>query len=101
MILNPGEKIVIGPVNEQGVGLMSRDNGDGTVTAMPGRAIRKGEPIPDDTKEVAYVVPSKDKDGTYVVEMSVTLKGPAQVATKAYKAGWDQVFGSKGTRGEA
>jgi len=70
------------------------------------RAVEEGRPIHG---ELVTLAPRKDSPRLYDVKESVTIpsnsssaiaprKGPARVATDAYRKGWDDVFGAKPDR---
>jgi hypothetical protein len=60
------------------------------------RPLENGRPI---TGEVLTLAPRKDNPRVCDVEDSyvppATHKGPARVATSAYRQGWDDIFGAK------
>ena len=63
------------------------------------RALQEGRPI---TGEVVTLTPRKDNprvcdvtDSYRPTTMAIAHKGPANVATDAYRDGWDEVFGKK------
>lgn len=61
------------------------------------RAMREGQPI---SGEVVRLAPT-DKESLYEVEVVLEARpergrsGPAQVATAAYRAQWDAIFGQR------
>lgn len=61
------------------------------------RKLREGESIPQG-QEVIHLEQIGDKnlyDVTTLVSGTRSSTGPVQVATKAYRDGYDQIFGSK------
>jgi hypothetical protein len=52
--------------------------------------VEDGKPIPQDT-DIFYV---DSKDGRVIDSVRIG-NGPAKVATRSYRAGWDNIFGKK------
>jgi len=60
------------------------------------RAVQEGRPLQG---ELVKLTPREGQDRVFDVEVVVSREelghaGPAQVATDAYRAGWDAIFGS-------
>ena len=94
--------VLLGPPTADGAGvhvLRARNEG---IEAGELRGLQEGRPI---TGEVVTLQPRKDNPrlcdvkSSYSPPGAATLqlghKGPAKVATEAYREGWDEVFGSK------
>lgn len=66
---------------------------DGKLQAGTFRPAREGEPIPEG-HELVYLGDQRE-DGWYNVAASFRNSGPAQVATRAYRDGYDRIFGKQ------
>jgi len=95
--------MALGPETAQGLRPYLRHTADCQVKAGLIRPMREGEPM------VGGGVCLEHKEGhVYAVvhevpSMVATMdrSGPAQVATDDYRQGWDRIFGSRPTIGEA
>lgn len=56
-------------------------------------AVQEGKPIPADA-ELAMVLPDEDGHHVTMEDVGDLRSGPVQVATPAYRSGWDRTFGS-------
>jgi hypothetical protein len=97
--------VLVGPPTQDGGGvhiLRAREQG---LEAGELRPLQEGRPI---TGEIVTLAPRKDQPRVFDVKDSyrpptttsssmtssaLPHKGPANVATKAYREGWDEVFG--------
>jgi hypothetical protein len=72
-------------------GIAEHTDGD-HVCHMPYRAIREGENIAGMNAAIVH------QDGSFEMMQPGTRPcgGPAQVATEAYKRGWEETFGARG-----
>jgi len=91
--------VVLGPPTADGAGVHVLRARDERIEAGELRALEEGRPI---TGEVLSLAPRKDHPRVYDVKESYSpnapgappprTKGPAQVATQAYRDNWDEVF---------
>jgi hypothetical protein len=90
--------VLLGPPTEDGAGVHVLRARDERLEAGELRNLEEGRPI---TGEVVTLAPRKDNPRvcdvreSYVPPKTETLqkaKGPAQVATKAYRDNWDETF---------
>jgi hypothetical protein len=91
--------VLLGPPTADGAGVHVIRARDERIETGELRAIQEGKPI---TGEIVTLAPRKDnprvcdvKD-SYVPPAMMSHKGPAKVATDAYREGWDSIFGSTG-----
>jgi len=107
------DMLVPGPEIGNGFRTFSRHLPDHTIVEGVMRPLKHGEPIM--SGEVLSVKPRKD--GTPVCDVeSIDIpgqsvcanccheeshKGPAKVTTRAYRSGWDRIFGGKPEVGQA
>lgn len=80
----------LGPCSQGSRHVLMRKDGQ-PVRVGHARKIPDGAPLPPG-KNVCFT----DDDGHIIHRMKV--EGPAQVATPAYRSGWDQIFGTKKKR---
>lgn len=94
--------LVLGQLPDQKALAVLRQRGeDAPVEAGIVRSLREGEPI---TGEVVSLKPTAEGSPLCDVEVhldrsQMTHKGPARVASPAYRSGWDAVFGGERDRG--
>jgi hypothetical protein len=101
----PQEDVVIlGPPTADGAGVQVLRARDEKVEVGELRALEEGRPIHG---EVVTLAPRKDNPRVCDVKdsyrapaatgpaLALTHKGPAKVATEAYRDGWDEIFGKK------
>ena len=89
--------VVLGPPTADGAGVHVLRARDERLEAGELRNLEEGRPI---TGEVLTLAPRKDNPRVYDVKESYSpnapgghkSKGPAQVATQAYRDNWDEVF---------
>lgn len=96
--------VLLGPPTADGNGVHVLRARNERLEAGELRALREGQPI---TGEVVSLEPRQDEPRICDVREAWSPpqgavvgshKGPAQVATSAYRAGWDEIFGqSQGT----
>lgn len=98
--------VILGPPTSDGQGVHVLRARNERLEAGELRALRDGQPV---TGEVVSLAPRKDMPRVCDVKESwsaeghapsgppsaPTHKGPAQVATAAYRDGWDQIFGAR------
>ncbi|MDB4938262.1 MAG: hypothetical protein JWP87_5234 [Labilithrix sp.] len=88
--------VVLGPPTSDGGGVHVLRARDEKLETGELRALQEGRPI---TGEVVTLSPRKDNprvcDVTDSYRPPALTKGPANVATDAYREGWDEVFGKK------
>ncbi|MDB5216676.1 MAG: hypothetical protein JWO86_4603 [Myxococcaceae bacterium] len=92
--------VLLGPPTADGGGVHVLRARDEKVETGELRALQEGRPI---TGEVVTLSPRKDNPrvcdvtDSYRPPTSAAAghKGPANVATEAYRQGWDEVFGKK------
>ncbi|AKU95402.1 hypothetical protein AKJ09_02066 [Labilithrix luteola] len=91
--------VLLGPPTSDGNGVHVLRARNERLEAGELRALREGQPI---TGEVVSLEPRQDEPRICDVRDSWSApkgtvveahKGPAQVATSAYRAGWDEIFG--------
>lgn len=70
-----------------------RDRGDGVLERAHFRVAQEGESIPPGS-ELVLLHPEQCEDGGYDVA-TCYKSGPAQVATRAYRDGYDRIFGKQ------
>lgn len=92
-----GDSIVIGPPISDEAHLCVRHTADHQLAVGVVRPVRDGEPIGDSA------VTLEPKGGPlYAVRPTLDpAKGPAKIATRAYRDGWDSIFGKRQPIGEA
>lgn len=88
------DQVRIGPEIRPGVRVGVRRNESGERQVLMSQ-IKDGEPL---LGREAAIVHSECHDGWHDL---TSLSGPPQVATPAYRAGYDRIFGKKPTVGEA
>ena len=98
--------VLLGPPTADGAGVHVLRAREEKLETGELRALQEGRPI---TGEVVALSPRKDNPricdvtdsyrasthGERGEDRAVTHKGPANVATDAYRDGWDEVFGKK------
>ena len=100
------DRVSLGPVIGPNARLAMRET-DGNVEPIVVRRVLDGEPIYDDTEVAAVENPNcqcghwQDLNHVYGREARATESGPAQVASEAYRAGHDRIFGKRPTVGLA
>ncbi len=89
--------VVLGPPTADGAGVHVLRARDEKLEAGELRALQEGRPI---TGEVVTLTPRKGNprvcdvtDSYRPPALAAAHKGPANVATDAYREGWDEVFG--------
>jgi hypothetical protein len=92
--------VLIGPPTSDGAGLHVIRAREERIETGELRAIKEGQPI---TGEIVTLEPRKDNPRVCDVtdsfkpppgtSLALAHKGPANVATDAYREGWDEVFG--------
>lgn len=82
-----GDEFVILP-SPEGSRRVMRHRADHSIQFGTVLDIPEGKPIPPGAE---YVHAESLGDGRYAVRESITI-GPAQVATKQYRDGWDRTF---------
>lgn len=89
--LKPGE-IEIGPVRSNGLRTFKKVREDGRVEC--GLASDADEGISPDALAIAEIEPIEGRPRTYRVQNEVrfSMRGPAQVNSRAYQSGWDAIF---------
>lgn len=96
----PVDVVVLGPPTADGAGVHVLRARDEKIETGELRALQEGRPI---VGEVVTLEPRKENPRVCDVRNSyappstaaTTHKGPARVATKAYRDGWDEIFGQK------
>lgn len=87
------DRVWIGPQHEDGEHCAVRDRGDGILESAHFRVAKDGEATPPGA-ELVILRPEQGADGGY--EVAACYKsGPAQVATPAYREGYDRIFGKQ------
>jgi hypothetical protein len=93
--------VLLGPPTADGAGVHVIRAREERIETGELRAIQEGKPI---TGEIVTLAPRKDnprvcdvKDSYRPPAMS-SHKGPAKVASEAYREGWDSIFGSTTTK---
>jgi len=86
------DKIAFGPEIAPGVHVAARRSPDGEVRQVAIMPMRDGAPLSPGS-EVAHVDEACE-DGWHTLT-SVYKSGPAQVATPAYREGYDLIFGKQ------
>ncbi len=89
--------VLLGPPTDDGAGVHVLRARDERLETGELRNVEEGRPI---TGELVTLAPRKDNPRVCDVKESYTppknslekTKGPAQVATKAYRENWDEVF---------
>jgi hypothetical protein len=88
--------VLLGPPTADGAGVHVLRARDERIEAGELRNLEEGRPI---TGEVVTLAPRKDnprvcdvKDSYVAGDTAAKTKGPAQVATQAYRDNWDEVF---------
>jgi hypothetical protein len=71
--------------------VVNRHRPDHTWEQLSVRVLEHGKPIHGDIGEVFEC--TERPNGTYGLRSMEAKSGPAQVATNAYRAGWDTTFG--------
>lgn len=89
------DRVWIGPKDDTGQHRAVRDRGDGNLEPAHFRPAKNGEAIPPGS-ELVFLDPKQGDDGGYDVAASYK-SGPAQVATRAYRDGYDRIFGKQKT----
>lgn len=85
-------EIKFGPEVAPGVHSALRKNPDGTIDSVTCKATKNGEPLGPNS-EICHV--TRGKDGWHKLTRLAGGDGPAQVATSAYRDGFDRIFGTK------
>ena len=93
----PTDVVILGPPTADGAGVHVLRAREEKVEVGELRALEEGRPI---VGEVVTLAPRKDNPRVWDVKDSFRApgsagKGPAKVATEAYRDGWDEVFGKK------
>ncbi len=98
----PADVVVLGPPTADGAGVHVLRARDEKIETGELRALQEGRPI---VGEVVSLEPRKENPRVCDVRSSyappstaaaaTAHKGPARVATQAYRDGWDEIFGQK------
>lgn len=94
----PTDVVLLGPPTADGAGVHVLRARDTRIEAGELRALQEGRPI---TGEVVTLKPREsnpqlcDVTASYSPPAQLGHKGPAKVATRAYREGWDEIFGAK------
>jgi len=97
----PSDVVVLGPPTADGGGVHVLRAREERIEAGELRSLEEGRPI---TGEVVTLAPRKDNPRICDVKESYSAgapasppkaKGPAQVATKAYRENWEEVFAQR------
>jgi hypothetical protein len=91
--------VLLGPPTADGDGIHVLRARDERLEAGELRALREGKPI---TGEVVSLEPRADNPHVCNVTASYSApaprgKGPPQIASEAYRSGWDEIFGPRPT----
>ena len=90
--------VLLGPPTADGAGVHVLRARDERIEAGELRALQEGRPI---SGEVLTLKPREsnphlcDVTASYAPPAQLGHKGPAKVATQAYRKGWDEIFGAK------
>ena len=91
--------VLLGPPTADGAGVHVLRAREERLEAGELRALQEGRPI---SGEIVTLTPRKENPRVCDVKESWApppmQKGPAKVATDAYREGWDEVFGKKPAR---
>jgi hypothetical protein len=94
-----GDEVFLGPSLGDGTHAVVRHNGDHRIEYGTARILEPGQTPPNNGEHLRL----RPKGGS-VYEVRPVEKGersgPAQVSTRAYRSGWDNIFGNK-TVGQA
>lgn len=112
-----GDIAVVCGKDAQGLHILRRRSEDGPIEAAVAQPLAEGRPIRGEVismrqrEDVPFVfdvqteLDSADSQGGKPEhgkpETRPAKDGPAQVATNSYRAGWDAIWGTRGTRGPA
>jgi hypothetical protein len=92
----PKDVVLLGPPTKDGAGLHVLRARDERIELGELRALQEGRPI---TGEIVTLAPREGNPHICDVKESFAppsqAKGPAKVATSAYRQGWDDIFGTK------
>ena len=94
----PTDVVLLGPPTADGAGIHVLRAREERLETGELRGLQEGRPI---TGEIVSLQPRKDNPRVCDVKQSyapptrASHKGPANVATEAYRDGWDEVFGTK------
>jgi len=94
------DQVSLGPVIAPGVRAVARKRGD-AIEVGAVKSLREGESIPENVELIRVDNPNCTCGGWQDVESLGTVNGPAQVATPAYREGYDRIFGGKTKVGSA
>jgi hypothetical protein len=88
--------LVLGKLENEAVAVLRQRADDAPIEAGVVRGVKDGEPI---VGELVSLKPTEEGSRVCDVEVHVdnrpTAKGPARVASNAYRSGWDALFGDK------
>jgi hypothetical protein len=95
--------VLLGPPTADGAGVHVIRAREERIETGELRALQEGRPI---AGEIVTLAPRKENPRVCDVKDSwapreAVQKGPAKVATNAYREGWDEVFGKKPARGKS
>lgn len=93
-----GDFIVPVPMTVDGRQVAIRHREDHTTEVGTLGRLEDGKPIPEEARMVELSEDGRLRLGQSVAEMK---KGPAKVASPSYRSGWDRIFGTKATVGQA
>ena len=89
------DEIKIGPEIAPGVSLALRRSPDGTVKEVACQPFREGAPLYESSEIVTIDREHRDGWRKLTTRYKAAGDGPAQVATPAYRDGYDRIFGKK------
>lgn len=87
-------KVRLGPVVAPGVRAIARQRGEDIEIGMVSKLL-DGQPIPEGAEVLHVEAPDCDCGGWQDAETIYGGTGPAQVATPAYREGYDRIFSTK------
>jgi hypothetical protein len=100
----PDDVVLLGPPTADGDGVHVLRAREQRLEAGELRALREGRPV---TGEIVTLAPREDNPRICDVKESIqvpgptprgSMKGPAQVASHAYREGWEEIFGPTSDR---
>jgi hypothetical protein len=98
----PKDVVLLGPPTADGAGVHVIRAREERIETGELRALQEGRPI---AGEIVTLAPRKENPRVCDVTESwappAQQKGPAKVATDAYREGWDEVFGKKPSPSQA
>lgn len=88
-------------INEHGDKLCVVERADGSTEEGVLSTAKHGESIPEGADYIKVDDCGHDCGGWHDMETIYSNRGPSQVATKAYRSGYERIFGGKQKIGEA